>query len=133
MRRFYIIILGVFLILTVNAKFNQEKQSNLVIRAEVMGNRDGETVFRSYTQSEKISGVLNHLRRLMPYIPAKENPELLPGESYTIILHFWDGRQRIYRQHANEYLSVDNEIWRHIDQEQAAQLYPYLEKTQSDL
>lgn len=132
MRKIYIIIIGFFLILSANAKFNQEKPSSLVVRAEVAGIRAGEQVFRRYTQSEKISGVLNHLRKLTPYIPAKENPETQPGESYAIVLHFSDGRKRIYRQHANEFLSVDNQLWRHIDKEQAAQLYPYLERTESD-
>lgn len=104
----------------------------VVVRIDVTGRRDTEQLVKTYTHQEKMEAILNYLRLLPQKGPASGDPEQVAGDSYCITVYFSDGRQQIYRQHANLFLSTDAKPWRNIDQEHAEYLYPLLKAMPSD-
>ena len=106
--------------------------TRVVTRIEVTCRNEDTTMERSYTDPQKIRFILNYLRLLKFCGAADTDPERITGDDNRIVLQLSDGHQRIYRQRAYRYLSVDCRPWFKVDPEHAATLLPYLQETASD-
>ncbi len=111
------------------------KQAPLVAvvdKIEVTGNHQDEAIHRTYTQSPKITAVLNYLRWLRPQYKADCDPEMIPGDAYTITVTLSDGTQEVYNQKTNGYLRKDTGRWENIDPAKGAMLYEIVSQIESD-
>ena len=104
----------------------------VVEKVEVVGNYQGETLLRTYTNSQKMTAVLNYLRWLRPQYKADCDPELIPGDEYTITVTLSDGQQEIYRQKTNGYLRKNDGRWENIDPEKGVKLYEIISQMEGD-
>jgi len=104
----------------------------VVEKIEVIGSYQGEALLRTYTESQKIAAVLNYLRWLRPQFKADCDPEMIPGDEYTITVSLSDGVQEVYRQKTNGYLRKDNGRWENIDPEKGVMLYEIISQMDSD-
>ena len=92
----------------------------VITRVDVSCDRGYQVMRRQYTNSEKISMVLNYLRLQKDLGPPERNPESTPGERVEIDVTLSDGTHRFYYQHAGEFLSEKNQNWHEIDPELAS-------------
>ena len=92
---------------------------------------DGTTISRRYTHERNMQFILNYLRLLPFRGSADTDPERIVGDECRITLQLSDGRNRIYRQRAGRYLSVDCQPWYQIDPDKTSSLLPFLQKTPS--
>ena len=125
----------IFLFLFVIAGCGCQKTKPLITvveKVEVIGNYQGEALQRTYTKSDKITAVLNYLRWLRPQYKADCDPEIIPGDEYTITVTLSDGEQEIYRQKTNGYLQKDGGRWEDIDPEKGIVLYEIISQMASD-
>jgi len=104
----------------------------LVVRVDVVCQREYSSFTRQYTQPRKIEPVLNYLRLLTYHGRPDTDPERIAGNAYEITLHYASGRKSIYRQRAEQFLSKDGQPWERIRPEQAGLLFPLLQNTPSD-
>ena len=107
--------------------------ATVVEKVEVIGNHQGERFACIYTQSEKMTAILNYLRWLRPKYKADCDPETLPGDAYTITLTLSDGTQEIYRQKTNGYLQKDSGRWENIDPSKGVMLYEIVSQMAADM
>ena len=105
----------------------------IVTKVDVLCIRENISIERSYTHPKKMETILIYLRLLQPLGKADTDPEGILGDRYEICLNFSDGRQRIYRQRANTYLSKDFQPWYRVDPEHAGVLYSILQDMPSDI
>ncbi len=110
----------------------EEPLVRVVEKVEVVSHHGEETVIRTYTQSKKMTAILNYLRWLRPVKGADCDPEQLPGDDYTITVTLSDGAQEIYRQRTNGYLRKNKERWKNIDPEKGVMLYEILSQMDGD-
>ena len=111
----------------------REPLVTVVERIEVVGNYQGEALQRVYTQSHKMSAVLNYLRWLRPQHKADCDPEMIPGDEYIITLHLSDGTIETYYQKTNGYLRKDSGRWENIDPSKGETLYEILSQMAGDI
>lgn len=104
----------------------------VVEKVEVVSHHGEETITRTYTQSRKMTAVLNYLRWLRPAHGADCNPEQLPGDDYTITVTLSDGEQEVYQQKTNGYLRKNQERWKNIDPEKGIMLYEIISQMEGD-
>ncbi len=131
--KLFLILIGISIFTAgCSAPKNTSAPPALVTAVEVAYDFDTVHLQRKYTDTAKMDAVLYYLYGLSPYGQAKEDPELLPGESCCITLTLSDGQIRTYRQRAGRYLCVDSSPWKTIDPDKAAQLLPLVEKMPSD-
>ena len=79
-----------------------------------------------------MTAVLNYLRWLRPQYKADCDPEMIPGDEYTITVTTSDGEQEIYRQKTNGYLRKNTDRWENIDPEKGVMLYEILSQMAGD-
>ena len=115
-----------------HASENTTISPRVVTQVDVICKREDTSILRSYTHPKKMETILVYLRLLEPLGKAETDPERILGDQYEIVLRFSDGRQRIYRQRANAYLSKDFQPWYRIDPEHAGVLYSILQDMPSD-
>lgn len=87
---------------------------------------------RIYTDTDKMDVILFYLYSLSPYGDAEEDPELLTGERCKITVWLSSGQHKIYRQYAEQYLSIDSHPWQKIEEDQASVLYHLIRHIDSD-
>lgn len=104
----------------------------VVEKVEVVGSYQGETLLRTYTKSQKVTAMLNYLRWLRPQYKADCDPEVIPGDEYTITVTLSDGEQEVYRQKTNGYLQKDDGRWENIDPEKGVMLYEIISQMEDD-
>ena len=104
----------------------------VVEKIQVAGNHQGEAIDLTYTQSVKMTAVLNYLRWLRPQYKADCDPEMIPGDEYTITVTLSDGTQEVYRQKTNGYLRKDAGRWENIDPEKGKMLYEIISQMTGD-
>ena len=105
----------------------------VVEKIEVIGNYQGEAIERTYTQSSKMTAVLNYLRWLQPRYKADCDPEMIPGDAYTITVTLSDGTQEVYQQKTNGYLRKDAGRWENIDPAKGVMLYEIISQMAGDV
>lgn len=110
----------------------QEPLVTVVEKVEVAGSHQGEVFVRTYTKSQKMMAVLNYLRWVRPQYKADCDPEMIPGDEYTITLTLSDGEQEIYRQKTNGYMRKDTGRWENIDPEKGVMLYEIVSQMAGD-
>ena len=121
------------LLMTVGCSVRKQKPLVAVVeKVEVTGNYQGETISQTYTQSVKISAMLNYLRWLRPQYKADCDPEMIPGDEYIITVTLSDGTQEVYHQKTNGYLRKDSGRWENIDPEKGAMLYEIISQMAGD-
>lgn len=106
--------------------------ATVVEKIEVVGSYQGEALTRVYTKSNKMTAVLNYLRWLQPQYKADCDPEMIPGDEYTITVTLSDGAQEIYKQKTNGYLQKDAGLWKNIDPAKGVMLYEILSQMEGD-
>ena len=106
--------------------------ATVVEKVEVDANYRGETLHRIYTKGDKMTAVLNYLRWLRPQYKADCDPEIIPGDEYTITITLSDGQQEIYRQKTNGYLRKNDGRWENIDPEKGVMLYEIISQMEGD-
>ena len=105
----------------------------IVVRAEVTYEHQGQTLYRCYTQPEKLNGLMTRLRQQGFRGYADVDPERLEGDRCRIELTRFDGTKAIILQNANRYRSTDYRRWEKVDENQAKKLYPYLLESPGDV
>lgn len=88
---------------------------------------------RRYTDSDKMDVILYYLYDLSPHGQPEEDPEQIQGDSCKITVTMSDGSQRVYRQVAGQYLSVDSRPWQKISEMKGNVLYHLVNHIESDL
>lgn len=130
--------LGVFLALIVlilpGCRYYNPPASSLrlVTQIDVTCQYGQAQLNRRYTASDKMELVLLYLRLLQRGSATDTDPEQLSGIHYKIVLHYADGKQRIYHQQSDRYLSENFKPWVQIDPEYAQKLMWLLLETPSD-
>ena len=104
----------------------------VVCRVEVDCRQGAVHQYRRYTSGEKMGWVLNFMRMQKNLGKPEEDPETVPGDSYTVYVHLTDGRQRVYCQQADRYLQPEGEDWQKIDPKWGGCLYYLLQTLPSD-
>ena len=87
---------------------------------------------RYYSTSAKMRAILNYLRWIDPYGVPEVDPESVNGGSFSIVLSYSDGREKLYRQKADSYLLEEGCPWRKIDPDRAMTLGKMLGEMESD-
>lgn len=87
---------------------------------------------RYYTTSAKMRAILNYLRWIDPYGTPEVDPDSVSGGSFSIVLSYSDGREKLYRQKADSYLLEEGYAWRKIDPDRAITLGKILGEMDSD-
>ncbi len=105
----------------------------VVVRAEITYEHGGETLYRCYTQQEKLGSLLVYLRQHRFCGYAREDPEQVAGDRCRIELTRYDGTKTVILQNANRYRSTDHRAWEKVDEEQAQMLYPFLQSLPGDV
>lgn len=100
----------------------------VVTQVQIVCVHDGVQFSRNYTDSEKISAVLNCLRLQRSQGTAQVDPERLMGDVFVIRIGMSDGTQHIYRHRGGQYLSKDSRPWQIVSREYSGQLYGFLGK-----
>lgn len=77
---------------------------------------------RQVFQEAQMRPILDCLRHLDPYGRPQEDPEEVAGNDFRITLYYSDGTQRVYHQHSDRYLRIDDGPWRCVDQAKAMEL-----------
>lgn len=110
----------------------REPLITVVEKVEVVSHHGEETITRTYTESRKMTAVLNYLRWLRPAHRADCTPEQIPGDDYTITVTLSDGEQEVYQQKTNGYLRKNEEKWKNIDPEKGMMLYEIISQMEGD-
>lgn len=131
--RFYMILALVILILP-GCRHNDAQISplRLVTQIDVTCHYGQSLLTRRYTATDKMEQILLYLRLLNRGLTANTDPEQLDGIHYKIVLHYSNGKQRIYHQRADGYLSENFKPWLKIDPEQGKLLLHLLLEVPSD-
>ena len=104
----------------------------VVAQIDVTCKKDESALFWQYTDQEKMEAILLYLRLLHRGGGAQIDPNRVKGDHYEIVLHYSDGRKRVYYQHADRYLSDNYAPWEKIDPEQGKDLMLLLRSMPSD-
>ncbi len=104
----------------------------VVTRIEASFDSDTLMLRRTYSDSEKLRGVLTYLRCLTVY--GKPEPEVVIPQTNRgkITISFSDGTTKTYEQQGDEFLRQDNGPWYYINQEQAQEFPLLLKLMESD-
>ena len=106
--------------------------TRVVTQIRVSYNYGKTQLERRYTTNPKMEAMLLYLRLLKEKGRAQIDPERLDGARYTITVDYSDGKQNIYYQRGDGYLSRNSHPWQRIDPKQGRWLRPLLENTPSD-
>ena len=104
-----------------------------VTQVDVVCQNGPQSLTRQYTSPEKIGSMLLYLRLLHPIGNADTDPELLTGNIFKITVHLSDGKQHVYYQQSDRYLSKDLQPWQQIEEKYADNLEPLLQSMSSDV
>lgn len=107
-------------------------QVPVVTQVEIVSIQEGTRIERCYTGQQKIVPVLNYLRMLDDQGRTDVDPERVFGDVYRIRICLSNGKEHVYWQRADRYVSRDRHAWRLVDSEQAKQLHGILQETPSD-
>ena len=80
-----------------------------------------ETRWHFY-QENSIRVILEYLRHVDPYGIPRDDPNTVDGRDYYIMLVYSDGTQRLYHQRADQYMRINNDDWKRIDEQKALYL-----------
>lgn len=105
----------------------------VIVRAEITYEHRDETLYRCYTQPDKLSNLLMVLRLQEFRGYADEDPEKIAGDRCRIELTRMDGSKTIILQKDNRYRSRDYRRWERIDSHQGQWLYPFLRDLPGDV
>ena len=128
-----IVILLIFGICIGVGGCRKETTPGVIVRAEITYEHQGETLYRCYTQPEKLSSFLMQLRLQEFRGYADVDPEKIMGDRCRIELYRMDGSRAIILQNANRFRSRDYKRWEKIDPTQGARLYPFLRDLPGDV
>ena len=84
----------------------------------------GET--HTVTEPAIMEEILHYLRQLDPYTAVDIDPETFRADVTELTVSYSDGAHTHYTQLYTEYLRTDNGIWKKIDPEDGAALWPIL-------
>lgn len=134
MKRFCAIsvILSLVFLLGCTGADSMPSKPSVVTGVTVTYENGGVTAQRYYTSDDKIRSVLNYLRWIDPYGVPEENPELSSGSSFSIVLSYSDGREKLYRQKSDRFFLEEGKPWRNIDPNKAVSLSQMLGQMESD-
>ena len=122
------VILLLLLLTGCKAPVAQQNSPRLVTRVRIQT----DDFTREYTDTDKITAILDYLRFLPKYSPSVLNPEWVETGGISIELTYLTGKTRTYVQKGVYYLSQDKEPFRPIDPESASVLIKLLENNPSD-
>ena len=87
---------------------------------------------RYYTSSPKMRAILNYLRWIDPYGPPEVDPETISGSTFSIVLSYSNGQEKLYLQKADNYLLEEGLPWRKINPDRAITLGRMMGEMESD-
>ncbi len=93
---------------------------------------DTMTLHRSYSNSDKLRGVLTYLRCLEIYGIPDPDVTIPHSNRGRIIISFSDGSTKTYEQLNDQFLRQDDGPWHYINQEQAQEFSLLLKLMESD-
>ena len=120
MKRMMCCLIAVILSLLLTGCNRHASPLRIVTRVDVTADRGYQILRRQYTQPEKISMVLNYLRRQKNLGDPNVDPELVLGDKMQIDVTMSDGTHRLYYQQSGRFLSEKNKSWHMIDPEMAS-------------
>lgn len=109
-----------------------EPEISLVTGVEITCRHGDETIHRIYTQPGKVQRVLYYLRLQETKGYARVDPERILGDAAWIRVQLSDGKQRVYRQRADRFVSRDCHRWKRIDESWGRRLYSMMLLIPSD-
>lgn len=128
MKRMVIVL--VFALLLSGCADRNKTTHRVVTGVQVEYTRDGETLYRAYSQTSSVQSILIYLRILRPFGP------VIPVGSHDtnckITLQYSQGPDSVFLQQGNQYLRRDAGEWKRIDSSHASLLYPLLLLLPSD-
>lgn len=127
MKKFVIILFCLFLS-GCKAPVKQPDSPRLVTSVRIQT----EEFTREYTDTEKITAILDYLRYLPRENPSVLNPDWVKSDGISIELTYYNGKTRTYVQKGVYYLSQDQEPFRPIAPDSAAVLLRLLDTYPSD-
>ena len=116
-----------------NRSQSPQPTAKVVDSIDVLFENGESRLARQYTAATKMRAILNYLRWITPYGIPKENPDIIQGNTFQIVMHFSDGSEKIYLQKADRYMQIDGKDWQYIDAENARALGKMVEKMESDI
>ena len=122
------VILLLLLLTGCKAPVAQQNTPRLVTRVRIQT----EALTREYTDTEKITAILDYLRYLPRENPSVLNPDWVRSNGISIELTYYSGKRRTFVQKGVYYLSQDQEPFRPIDPDSAAVLLRLLDTYPSD-
>lgn len=87
---------------------------------------------RYYTSSPKMRAILNYLRWIDPYGPPEVDPDKISGSTFSIVLFYSNGQEKLYLQKADNYMLEEGLPWRKIDPNRAMTLGKMMGEMESD-
>lgn len=125
------LLLALCLLLT-GCHVPQPQKSKLVTEMTVEVQLQQETLFRRYTDPQKMETILSYLRAMEGRPHSCSSPERYTGPQYRIELNYSDGSTGYVFQHADRFLSRNFQPWQEINRSHAAFLLPLIESIPGD-
>ena len=125
----------IVLVLSLFSGCRQEKVNNrpTVVTGITVTYENGPiSARRYYTSSPKMRAILNYLRWIDPFGPPEVDPETVGGSTFSIVLSYSNGQEKLYLQKADNYLLEEGFPWRKIDPNRAMTLGKMLGEMESD-
>ena len=110
----------------------QHTPYRVVTQIRIIYQNGNSTAERSISTPDKLQSILDYLRQIDPYGTPLENPNEVSGSKFHITVLYSDGTSRLYKQHADRYMSIDDGPWKRIDPEKASELSRLLDTMTSD-
>lgn len=110
----------------------QTPKSRLVTEMKVEVYQEQDSLYRRYTDPQKMETVLSYLRALQGHAHCCSTPERYAGPRYRIELYYSDGSTCYIFQHADRFLSREFQPWQEINTKHAAFLLPLIKSMPGD-
>ncbi len=131
MKKIYLLLCGLSL-LVLGCQRQAMPQSSVVTGISVSVENGGPEIRLEYRAPNKMRAILNYLRWLEPGETAQTDPQALPGTQVRLVMHFSDGREKVYVQKADRFLQIDGNPWQVIDPVKAQTLEKMLGEMAGD-
>lgn len=104
----------------------------IVSHITVTYENDGVTLRQEYSAPEAMRTILGVIRMLGDRGRADTDPEVLPGQSYRIVMTHTDGSKELFRTKENRFVRYGRGPWQQVKPEYLARLHTVLQNLPGD-
>lgn len=125
---------GIFLLLSGCSRIPQTNniQSEMVTEITITCETCNDFTRRYYNTGKKMQPILLFIRKIGHTFSADTDPELLDGNTISIVMTCADQTRKVYRIKDNRYFQAGSSPWQQIDPEKAGSLWKIILATPSD-